>query len=347
MTNKVKAALASAIMAFSVLSTSVSDFTGFNNDSSVTVSAATYNKRLYDQNTWPTIELRKTGCGIFSLANAVYCLNGSKIDVEKVASWAADKKAWTYAYGLNRYKFYSDKSVAKKFGAEYNFKIDDSMDGTVKSEALKNHLSDGGVAVAHVDNHFIVLSDYDPAKGFFVIESAVDKIRNLPAIGWVSASKLSSGLTYVDWFCLISKASPSQPGNTSAYFPKYTGSSGSISTALTSLGYDGSYEYRSKIASANNIKGYSGSSAQNTQMLEMLKAGTLKKPSGSSSVTYFPKYTGSSGSISTALTSLGYDGSYTYRTKIAAANNIKGYSGTSAENTKMLDMLKSGTLVKP
>jgi hypothetical protein len=43
--------------------------------------------------------------------------------------------------------------------------------------------------------------------------------------------------------------------------------------------------------------------------------------------TYFPKYTGNSGSIVDALDSLKYDSSYTYRKKIAKANGITAYTG--------------------
>ena len=35
------------------------------------------------------------------------------------------------------------------------------------------------------------------------------------------------------------------------------------------------------------------------------------------------------------------------RKKIAAANGIKNYKGTASQNTKMLNMMKSGDLVKP
>lgn len=62
---------------------------------------------------------------------------------------------------------------------------------------------------------------------------------------------------------------------------------------------------------------------------------------------YYPKYTGTSGSITQALAAVGEkDTSYAHRTKIAKANNITGYTGTSAQNTKMVTLLKSGKLIK-
>lgn len=52
-------------------------------------------------------------------------------------------------------------------------------------------------------------------------------------------------------------------------------------------------------------------------------------------------------SISDALQSIGEKSSYEYRKKIAAANSIKGYKGTAAQNLKMLSLLKKGKLIKP
>lgn len=62
------------------------------------------------------------------------------------------------------------------------------------------------------------------------------------------------------------------------------------------------------------------------------------------SLKYYPKYTGSTVSIVSALSSLKIDSSFTHRKKIAAANGIKGYIGTSKQNTIMLNLLKSGKL---
>ena len=65
------------------------------------------------------------------------------------------------------------------------------------------------------------------------------------------------------------------------------------------------------------------------------------------SAAYFPRYTGASGSIAVALDSLGTDPSYSSRAKIAVANGITGYSGTAAQNTALLELLRQGRLVRP
>lgn len=68
----------------------------------------------------------------------------------------------------------------------------------------------------------------------------------------------------------------------SLYYPKCDKKYATIYSALTSIGVNGSYSFRRKIARANNIGGlgglaYVGSAQQNTQMLNLLKAGLLIK----------------------------------------------------------------------
>lgn len=139
----------------------------------------------------------------------------------------------------------------------------------------------------------------------------------------------------------------------SEYFPRYTGSSGSIVTALRAVGAESSYSYRCRIAAKNGISGYRGTAAQNTLMVNLLKQGQLLNPDGipspasNSSAGYFARYTGSSNSIVNALRAIGVDSSFGYRSKIAAANSITGYRGTAAQNTQMVNLLKQGRLNNP
>ena len=67
------------------------------------------------------------------------------------------------------------------------------------------------------------------------------------------------------------------PSNTSDYYPKYEVASNSISDALKSLGIDNSKVNRTAIASKNGIPNYKGTSAQNIQLLTLLKQGKLLK----------------------------------------------------------------------
>lgn len=64
-------------------------------------------------------------------------------------------------------------------------------------------------------------------------------------------------------------------------------------------------------------------------------------------VNYFPRYTGTSNSITSALKAVGAASSFAYREQIAAVNGIKPYSGTAAQNTTLVSLLKRGELIKP
>jgi hypothetical protein len=72
----------------------------------------------------------------------------------------------------------------------------------------------------------------------------------------------------------------------------------------------------------------------------------LRRPTGSVT-SYFPRYTGNSTSIVDALNALGIDSSFAHRQRIAAANGIPNFTGTAAQNTTLLNLLRSGTLRRP
>ena len=76
------------------------------------------------------------------------------------------------------------------------------------------------------------------------------------------------------------------------------------------------------------------------------KAVATSSPTSTKSV-YYPKYNGTSGSITVALSAVGEkDYSLAHRKKIATANKISGYIGTATQNTTMLNLLKQGKLIK-
>ena len=220
--------------------------------------------------------LYNAGCGIFALGNAVYALNGNAIDIRNVATWASKNGSWRPGSGgLYRQAFYGN--VTSAYGARYGFKVISQNYGSVKSNALINHLKNGGVAVAHVTNHFIAVTGYNAKNStYHIIESAVYKGRNLPADSWQGIKKLTSGSTNIDWFCLISNTGSSKK------FARYTGGSASIVVALNTIGANSSFDYRTKIYNANNLSGkygaYRGTAQQNTAMLNLLKQGNLIKP---------------------------------------------------------------------
>ena len=64
------------------------------------------------------------------------------------------------------------------------------------------------------------------------------------------------------------------------------------------------------------------------------------------SVEYYPACSSSYVSLVEALKSIGVDSSYNNRKNIAALNGISNYSGTAEQNTKLLNLLKKGRLIK-
>ena len=62
--------------------------------------------------------------------------------------------------------------------------------------------------------------------------------------------------------------------------------------------------------------------------------------------TYYPKTKYTGGSIVDGLKSIGVDSSWSNREKIAAVNGINNYSSTASQNIKLLNLLKSGKLIK-
>lgn len=79
---------------------------------------------------------------------------------------------------------------------------------------------------------------------------------------------------------------------------------------------------------------------------QTIKGNSNTSSSGSDKKSYYKKYTGKSVSLVDALKSLGISSTMANRKKIAKANGIKNYTGTATQNTKLLDLLKSGKLVK-
>ena len=195
-------------------------FENISNPLSISVSAAS--GRAFNQwdSKWQNTKyngatLYQSGCGIFSFGNAIYALNGKIVDVNSIAKNVSSNGSWGKAGVLDRNKFFNTLS---SYSNTYNFSMGQGQYSTVESSALINHLKNGGTAVAHVDSHFIAIVGYNQSnKTYHVIESATSKRRNLSADSWVSASKLKSGATKVDWYVLISNKNNSQQVVMKAY----------------------------------------------------------------------------------------------------------------------------------
>ena len=190
-----------------------------NNYSNKIIQSFAAEGRLYNQNDskWKNVKFTKystsgndmytSGCGIFSFCNAIYALNGNTPDAVEVATWAVNNGSYQPGNGgMYRQAFYNN--VQSAYGDRFNFKIDGQYYGKITDTRLINHLKSGGVVAIHVSNHFMAVTGYNSSNNtYHVIESAVYSGRGLQADSWVSASKMSSGNTNVDWYALISNKS--------------------------------------------------------------------------------------------------------------------------------------------
>ncbi len=160
--------------------------------------------------------LYNTGCGIFSLVNAVGYLTGNSMSITEVASWAHSINAFNVNGGDGTYRLVLYPKVTKKYGADYGFTLDCNNGqgwwAGSSSSLLKSHLANGGVAVGHVPGHFIALVGYDYSSNMYhVYDSAPTAARGTNTYGdtglgdcWVTPSHLATGKLKLDWFCLLS-----------------------------------------------------------------------------------------------------------------------------------------------
>lgn len=169
------------------------------------------------------------------------------------------------------------------------------------------------------------------------------------AYGVVKTKASARDFTHILWLADIDY-SAKETVKTSAgvsYYPKtpYTGVS--LVEGLKAIGVDSSLTTRKKIAEVNGISNYKGSAEHNTKLLNLLKAGKLIKSSAATVKKHFAKTSYKGISLVEGLKAIGVDSSFTSRKKIAAVNGVKTYSGTPAQNTMLLTLLKAGKLVKP
>ncbi len=160
--------------------------------------------------------LYNTGCGIFSLVNAVGYLTGNSMSITEVASWAHSINAFNVNGGDGTYRLVLYPKVTARYGATYGFSLDCNNGqgwwSNSSSSILKSHLANGGVAVGHVPGHFIALVGYDYSTNMYhVYDSAPTSARGTNIYGdtglgdcWRTPSQLATGKLKLDWFCLLS-----------------------------------------------------------------------------------------------------------------------------------------------
>ncbi len=171
--------------------------------------------RLYNQydpkwkevkfGTSDSTSMYSSACGIFSFCNAIFAMNHIEADAVEVAEWAIGIKAFRPGGG-GTYREILYNNIEAQYGEKLGFTLGAQIWGKITDQRLIDHLLSGGVAAIHVKGHFMAVTGYNPETGLYhVLESAVNPSkRGLEGDSWVTAAKMSSGYTNVDWFVLIS-----------------------------------------------------------------------------------------------------------------------------------------------
>lgn len=190
--------------------------------------------------------LYDTGCGIFSLVNAVGYLTGKRMSVTEVAAWAHEIGAYnagSSAGGTTRGYLYP--KVQAQYGSRYGFTVDCGGSGgtgywnvTSYNTTLQNHLANGGVAIGHVPGHFIALVNYSGGK-YHVYESYPSSTRGTQNATtgsiWLTPAQLNSGYSgmKLDWFCLLSYTGGGTETGGSTENPSNPGGGGNTTSTST------------------------------------------------------------------------------------------------------------------
>ena len=177
-------------------------------------------------------------------------------------------------------------------------------------------------------------------KSWATSNSAVATVTTAGVVKGVKAGTATITVTLTNGNKATCKITVKNPAK---YFSKCSASEDSIVDGLNSIGVNSSKTNRTKIAKANGISDYTGTASQNTKLLKLLKDGKLVNPG----TAYYKACSSSKQSIVDALESINVDSSKTFRTKIAKKNGISDYTGTAAQNTKLLKLLKDGKLLVP
>ena len=196
------------------------------------------------------------------------------------------------ASDLDMKEFMSDNfTVAKDYMSEGLDKVIENnnklQDTTIQStDTIRNDISSVSTKVDNVQNYLTttVTPKVDTVqKTVSTVNNTVNTVKNTVTDTAKSVKKVESNTNKIKK--AVSKAKPKATAKTT---PKTTTKKNntikktnykgdSIVDGLKSVGVNSSFDNRKKIAQANGIKNYSGTAKQNTELLNKLKKGTLKK----------------------------------------------------------------------
>ena len=183
---------------------------------------------------------------------------------------------------------YGQSSLAKMYHNHFGLKCGSKWRGKSVNLKTKEEYTVGNL-VTIKDNFRVYDSDEEGVSGYYDFIST-KRYENLKyAVDYrqyaeyLKADGYATSSTYVQTLCDTAKRyslwawdDGSQVGAT--YFPKCSPNHTSIAQALESVGAESSKSYRARIYAANFSDKYAYTAKQNTNMLNKLKDGTLRKP---------------------------------------------------------------------
>lgn len=101
-----------------------------------------------------------------------------------------------------------------------------------------------------------------------------------------------------------------------------------------------------KIISSGNSGNFDLNVLYKEPAAKKVEENTKKPIKNKKKIVYYPRYKGKSSSIVDALKSLSINPSKSNRKRIATLNGVKNYTGSAMQNTRLLNLLKKGKLVK-
>ena len=137
----------------------------------------------------------------------------------------------------------------------------------------------GNRAVPVADGSHLYVIKKTSMPCFLIENGFMDSPTDVPIILTEEhARRTAKGIVnfLVEQYCLEPKKGYVETPS-AQYYPACEKRYTTLAIALSSIGVNSSFAYRKKIAAANKITGYVGTATQNTQMLNLLKAGLLKK----------------------------------------------------------------------
>ena len=186
------------------------------------------------------------------------------------------------ASDLDMKEFMSDNfSITKDYMTEGLDKVVETnnklQDTTIQStDTIRNDIKSVNTKVDNVQNY--LTTTVTPKVD--TVQKTVNTVNNTVNSTAKTVKKVESNTNKIKK--AVSTAKPkatakTTPKTSSKTIKKTNYKGSSIVDGLKSVGVNSSYDNRKKLAQANGIKNYTGTAKQNTELLNKLKKGTLKK----------------------------------------------------------------------